>query len=189
MTSGEINQITFINKSIYESVRMGKVEEKYIKTKDNKDLQMWIVFPPDFDPAKKYPALLFCNGGPQSTLDQFWSYRWNLQMMAAKGYIVIAPNRRGNAGFGQAWKEQISGDYGGANMQDYLDATDAMAKEPYVDANKAWCSGCKLWRILCFLSCRYPWRTIQSFHFPLRNVQFYQLVWVHRGTMVPEQGY
>ena len=136
MTSGEIRQITAINRIIYESVRMGKVEEKYIKTKDNKDLQMWVVFPPSFDPAKKYPALLFCNGGPQSTLDQFWSYRWNLQMMAAKGYIVYAPNRRGVAGFGQAWKEQISGDYGGANMQDYLDATDAMAAETYVDREK-----------------------------------------------------
>ncbi len=136
MTSGEIRQITAINRTIYESVRMGKVEEKYIKTKDNKDLQMWVVFPPSFDPAKKYPALLFCNGGPQSTLDQFWSYRWNLQMMAAKGYIVYAPNRRGVAGFGQAWKEQISGDYGGANMQDYLDATDAMAAESYVDRGR-----------------------------------------------------
>ena len=136
MISGEIRQITAINRTIYESVRMGKVEEKYIKTKDNKDLQMWVVFPPSFDPAKKYPALLFCNGGPQSTLDQFWSYRWNLQMMAAKGYIVYAPNRRGVAGFGQAWKEQISGDYGGANMQDYLDATDAMAAEPYVDRGR-----------------------------------------------------
>ncbi|MCX6255948.1 MAG: alpha/beta fold hydrolase, partial [Bacteroidia bacterium] len=84
----------------------------------------------------KYPALLFCNGGPQSSLTQFWSYRWNFQMIASKGYIVIAPNRRGNSGFGQAWKEQISGDYGGANIQDYLDATDAMAKEPFVDAAK-----------------------------------------------------
>jgi len=134
--TGQITQITSINKGIYEYIRMGRVEEKYITTKDNKDLQMWIVFPPDFNPSKKYPALLFCNGGPQSTLDQFWSYRWNLQMMAAKGYIVIAPNRRGVAGFGQSWKEQISGDYGGANMQDYLDATDAVAGEPYVDAER-----------------------------------------------------
>jgi dipeptidyl aminopeptidase/acylaminoacyl peptidase len=136
INSGEVRQITSVNKAIYTSIRMGKVEEKYIKTKDNKDLQMWIVYPPDFDARKKYPALLFCNGGPQSTLDQFWSYRWNFQMMAAKGYIVITPNRRGNAGFGQAWKEEISGDYGGANMQDYLDATDAMAKEPFVDVNR-----------------------------------------------------
>ena len=115
---------------------MGKVEEKYIKTKDKKDLQMWVIYPPDFNPAKKYPALLFCEGGPQSSLDQFWSYRWNMQMMAAKGYIVFAPNRRGVSGFGQEWKEQISGDYGGKNIQDYLDATDAMAKEPYIDAKR-----------------------------------------------------
>lgn len=134
--TGEIKQISFINKPIYESIKMGKVEEKYIKTVDDQNLQMWVVYPPDFDPQKKYPALLFCNGGPQSTLDQFWSYRWNFQMMAAKGYIVFGPNRRGNAGFGQAWKEQISGDWGGKNMQDYLDATDAMAKEPYVDPER-----------------------------------------------------
>jgi dipeptidyl aminopeptidase/acylaminoacyl peptidase len=134
MATGNVKQISFINKSIYESIRMGKVEEKYIRTRDNKDLQSWIIYPPDFDPSKKYPALLFCKGGPQGPLGQSWSYRWNYQMMAAKGYIVIAPNRRGNSGFGQAWKEQISGDYGGANIQDYLDATDAMAKEPYVDA-------------------------------------------------------
>ena len=136
MKSGGITQLTFINKPVYESIKMGNVAEKYIKTKDDKDLQMWIVYPPDFDPGKKYPALLFCNGGPQSSLDQFWSYRWNFQMMAAKGYIVFAPNRRGDSGFGQPWKEQISGDWGGKNMQDYLDATDAMAKESYVDANR-----------------------------------------------------
>jgi dipeptidyl aminopeptidase/acylaminoacyl peptidase len=136
MQTGEISQITFVNKDLYESIRMGKTEERYIKTKDNKDLQMWIIYPPDFDPSKKYPALLYCKGGPQGPLGQGWSYRWNYQIMAAKGYIVIAPNRRGNSGFGQQWKEQISGDYGGANIQDYLDATDAMAKEPFVDANK-----------------------------------------------------
>ena len=136
MKTGEVKQITYINKYIYDNIKMGKVEEKYIKTKDKKDLQMWVIYPPDFDPAKKYPALLFCEGGPQSALDQFWSYRWNMQMMAAKGYIIFAPNRRGVSGFGQEWKEQISGDYGGKNIQDYLDATDAMAKEPYVDANR-----------------------------------------------------
>jgi len=136
MKTGEVKQISFMNKYIYDNIRMGKVEEKYIKTKDKQDLQMWVIYPPDFNPAKKYPALLFCEGGPQSALDQFWSYRWNMQMIAAKGYIIYAPNRRGVSGFGQAWKEQISGDYGGKNMQDYLDATDAMAKEPFVDANR-----------------------------------------------------
>ena len=136
MNSGGLKQLTFINKNIYEFIKMGKVEERYTKTMDDKDLQMWIIYPPDFDPAKKYPALLFCKGGPQGPLDQAWSYRWNYQMMAAKGYIVIAPNRRGNSGFGQSWKEQISGDYGGLNIQDYLDATDAMAKEPFVDEKR-----------------------------------------------------
>ena len=136
MKTGEVTQLTFLNKPIYESIKMGKTVEKYIKTKDSMDLQMWVIYPPDFDPSKKYPALLFCEGGPQSALDQFWSYRWNFQMMAAKGYVIFAPNRRGVSGFGQAWKEEISGDYGGKNMQDYLDATDAMAKEPYIDASR-----------------------------------------------------
>jgi dipeptidyl aminopeptidase/acylaminoacyl peptidase len=136
MKTGEVKQISNINKYIYDNIKMGKVEEKYIKTKDKKDLQMWVIYPPGFDPAKKYPLLLFCKGGPQGPLGQGWSYRWNYQMMAARGYIVVCPNRRGSSGFGQEWKEQISGDYGGKNIQDYLDATDAMAKEPYVDENR-----------------------------------------------------
>ncbi|HPF02613.1 MAG TPA: S9 family peptidase [Bacteroidales bacterium] len=136
ISSGEVKQITSINKDIYDFIRMGNFSEKIIRTIDGKDLQMWVIFPPDFDPSKKYPALLFCNGGPQSTLGPFWSYRWNMQMMAANGYIVYAPNRRGVAGFGQEWKEQISGDYGGKNIQDYLDATDAMALEPFVDSER-----------------------------------------------------
>ncbi|HUX58753.1 MAG TPA: S9 family peptidase [Bacteroidales bacterium] len=136
MTTGEVKQISSINKPIYESIKMGKTEERYIKTKDHKDLQMWIIYPPDFDPTKKYPALLYCKGGPQGPLGQSWSYRWNYQMMAARGYIIIAPNRRGDSGFGQEWKEQISGDYGGLNIQDYLDATDAMSKEPFVDETR-----------------------------------------------------
>ena len=136
LKTGAVKQITSLNKYIYDDIKMGKVEEKYIKTQDKKDLQMWVIYPPGFSPDKKYPSLLFCEGGPQSALDQFWSYRWNMQMMAAKGYIIFAPNRRGVSGFGQEWKEQISGDYGGKNIQDYLDATDAMAKEPYIDANR-----------------------------------------------------
>jgi dipeptidyl aminopeptidase/acylaminoacyl peptidase len=136
LNTGAVKQVTEINKYIYDNISLGRVEEKYIKTKDNKDLQMWVIYPPDFDPSERYPALLFCEGGPQSPLDQFWSYRWNFQVMAADGYIIFAPNRRGVAGFGQAWKEQISGDYGGKNIQDYLDATDAMAKEPFVDADR-----------------------------------------------------
>ncbi len=136
MTTGEVDQITFLNKGIYDYIKMGKTEEKYIKTSDDQDLQMWVIYPPDFDPGKEYPTLLYCKGGPQGALSQSWSYRWNYQMMAAKGYIVVAPNRRGDSGFGQAWKEQISGDYGGANMRDYLDAIDAMTLETYVDIDR-----------------------------------------------------
>jgi dipeptidyl aminopeptidase/acylaminoacyl peptidase len=101
----------------------------------------WVIFPPDFDSTKVYPALLYCQGGPQSTVSQFWSYRWNMQMMASDGYIVVAPNRRGLPGFGQEWLEQISGDYGGQNMKDYFSAIDALAKEPYVDKNHLGCTG------------------------------------------------
>jgi dipeptidyl aminopeptidase/acylaminoacyl peptidase len=136
INTGEFRMITDVNGHIYQSIRMGRTEERYIKTKDGKDLQMWIIYPPDFDPAKKYPTLLYCKGGPQGPLGQSWSYRWNYQMMAANGYIVVAVNRRGNSGFGSYWREQISGDYGGKNMQDYLDGIDAMSKEPFVDKDR-----------------------------------------------------
>ena len=136
MATGQVELISSINKNIYDNIKMGKTEERYIKTGDNQDLQMWVIYPPDFDPNKTYPMLLYCKGGPQGPLSQSWSYRWNYQMMAAKGYIVVAPNRRGNTGFGQSWKEQISGDYGGANMRDYLDAVDAMCLETYVDKDR-----------------------------------------------------
>lgn len=133
---GSLRMITNVNGKIYDNISMGNTEERYIKTKDNKDLQMWIIYPPDFDPSKKYPTLLYCKGGPQGALGQGWSYRWNYQMMAARGYIVVAPNRRGNSGFGSYWREEISGDYGGLNMQDYLDAIDYMAAEPFVDEER-----------------------------------------------------
>jgi dipeptidyl aminopeptidase/acylaminoacyl peptidase len=134
--SGEQQQISFVNKPIFDHIRLGRVEERWLTTTDNKQMHTWVIYPPDFNPAQKYPALLYCQGGPQSTVSQFWSYRWNLQLMAANGYIVVAPNRRGLPGFGQEWLEQISGDYGGQNMRDYLTAIDALAKEPFVDENK-----------------------------------------------------
>ncbi len=135
-SSGDMDIISSVNSHIFEHIKMGETEEKYIKTSDGKDLQMWIIYPPDFDPSKKYPALLYCKGGPQGPLGQGWSYRWNYQMMAANGYIVVAPNRRGNSGFGSEWREQISGDYGGKNMQDYLDAIDHMATQPFIDEER-----------------------------------------------------
>jgi dipeptidyl aminopeptidase/acylaminoacyl peptidase len=132
IADGSYNQISFENKAILDQVKMGKIEERWIKTVDNKDMHMWVVYPPDFDSSKIYPALLFCTGGPQETLSQNWSYRWNFQLMAAQGYIVILPNRRGTTAFGQEWCEQISGDYPGLNMQDYLSSVKVMKNEKYV---------------------------------------------------------
>lgn len=133
---GRCNEISFVNKKVLDQLKMGKVESRWITTTDNKKMQTWVIYPPDFDPNKKYPTLLYCQGGPQSTISQFWSLRWNFQLMAANGYIVVAPNRRGLPGFGSEWNEQISGDYGGQNMKDYFSAIDALAKEPYVDETK-----------------------------------------------------
>jgi dipeptidyl aminopeptidase/acylaminoacyl peptidase len=138
---GKETNISQENTDILQQITMGKVEERWIKTTDGKDMLTWIVYPPNFDPAKKYPAILYCQGGPQNTVSQFWSVRWNLQLMAAHDYIIVAPNRRGVPGFGQAWNEQISGDYGGQNMKDYLSAIDAMSKEPFVDETRLGCTG------------------------------------------------
>jgi len=129
-------QLTYINKSLLNSISMAKVEQRWIKTTDNKKMLVWIIFPPNFDPTLQYPALLYCQGGPQSAVSQFFSYRWNFQLMAAKGYIIIAPNRRGLPTFGQEWNNQISKDYGGQNMIDLLTAIDTVSSEPYIDKNR-----------------------------------------------------
>ena len=134
--SGVQTQLTQINTKLLSQLALGKAEERWITTTDGKQMLVWVIYPAHFDPAKKYPALLYCQGGPQSTVSQFWSFRWNFQMMAANDYIIVAPNRRGLPGFGQEWLEQISGDYGGQNMKDYFSAIDAVAKEPFVDANR-----------------------------------------------------
>ena len=141
IATGEAVDLSQENKEMLAQMRMGKVEERWIDTSDGKKMLTWVVYPPDFDPTKQYPALLYCQGGPQSMVSQFWSYRWNLQMMAANGYIVVAPNRRGLPGFGQEWLEQISGDYGGQNMKDYLSAIDTLAREPYIDETRLGCTG------------------------------------------------
>lgn len=130
---GRDMQLTYINKNELRDVKMGKVEKRMVKTTDGKDMLTWVIYPPDFDSRKQYPTLLYCQGGPQSTVSQFWSYRWNFQMMAANDYIIVAPNRRGLPSFGEEWNEQISGDYGGQAMQDLLSAIDDVSKEPYVD--------------------------------------------------------
>lgn len=134
--TGKDDALTTVNKGILDQLTMGKVEERWMETTDGKQMHSWVIYPPHFDPNKKYPTLLYNQGGPQGTVSQFWSYRWNFQMMAANGYIIVAPNRRGLPGFGQEWNEQISKDYGGQNIKDLLTAIDEMAKEPFVDETK-----------------------------------------------------
>ncbi len=137
----DVRQLTFENKHIYDQLDMGKVESRWMTTTDGKQMLTWVIYPPRFDPNKKYPTLLFCEGGPQSPVSQFWSYRWNFQIMAANDYIIVAPNRRGLPGFGVEWNEAISGDYGGQCMKDYFTAIDEISKEPFVDKDHLGCVG------------------------------------------------
>ena len=136
-----LTRLTNVNKDFYSKIGMSKVEKRIIKTADEQAMLVWVIYPPNFDASKKYPTLLYCQGGPQSALSQFYSSRWNFQLMAANGYIVVAPNRRGMPGHGVKWNEAISGDYGGMPMQDYLTAIDEVAKEPFVDNDRLGCIG------------------------------------------------
>ena len=129
----EYKPVTTENEHILSQIAEHNTEARYVKTVDGKDMLTWVLYPPQFDPAKKYPSILICLGGPQGTLSQGWSYRWNYRLMAAQGYVVVLPNRRGTTAFGQEWTEQISGDYPGLNMQDYLCAAREIKAEPYID--------------------------------------------------------
>ena len=132
-----ITQLTFENKHILDQLAKPTIQQRWVKTSDGKDMLTWIILPPNFDESKKYPTLLFCEGGPQSPVSQFWSYRWNFMIMASNGYVIVAPNRRGLPGFGQEWLEEISGDWTGQCMKDYLAAIDDAANNlPYVDKDK-----------------------------------------------------
>lgn len=139
--SGKMRQLTHENDETYSHVKMGKTVLRMVKTTDDKKMGVWVIYPPDFDSTKKYPTLLYCQGGPQSALSQFYSFRWNFQLMAAQGYIVVAPNRRGMPGWGVKWNADISKDWGGQPMKDYLSAIDDVAKESYVDNNRLGCVG------------------------------------------------
>lgn len=130
------NQLTKVNEQVYAGLKMCTSSQEMVKTTDGKEMLVWVIYPPDFDPKKKYPTLLYCQGGPQSALTQYYSFRWNFQLMASQGYIVVAPNRRGMPGHGVEWNEQISGDWGGQVMQDYLSAIDHMSKKPFVDEKR-----------------------------------------------------
>lgn len=139
--TGRADQLTHENKETLDRLSPISVEKRWVKTTDGGNMLVWVILPPNFDKTKKYPALLFCQGGPQSPVSQFFSYRWNMRLMAEQGYIVIAPNRHGVPSFGKAWNEQISGDYSGQNIQDYLTAVDEVKKEPWVDADRLGCVG------------------------------------------------
>ena len=140
-SDGSLTQISAINDAIYKNIRMGEVQKRWVRTTDGKQMLTWVILPPDFDPAQKYPTLLYCEGGPQSVVANGWSYRWNFQLMAAQGYVVVAPNRRGVPSFGQEWLDQISGDYSGQNIRDYLSAIDDVAREPWADEERMGCVG------------------------------------------------
>lgn len=141
LTKNQFTNLSNANTKAYEHIKMSDVKMEYVTTVDGQQMGVWVVYPPDFDPNKKYPTLLYCQGGPQSALSQFYSFRWNFQLMAAQGYIVVAPNRRGMPGWGTKWNEAISGDWGGKPMDDYLSAIDAVAAHPYVDKNRLGCVG------------------------------------------------
>lgn len=136
IATGNATQLTQVNTETYNGVKMSRIDKQWVKTTDGKQMLTWVIYPPDFDSTKKYPTLLYCQGGPQSALSQFYSFRWNFQLMAANGYIIVAPNRRGMPGWGSAWNEQISGDWGGQCMKDYLSAIDQVSTKSYVDKSR-----------------------------------------------------
>ena len=141
LKKGTATAITKENESTLAQLGDIRCEKRWMNTTNGEKMLVWVLYPANFDTSKKYPSILYCQGGPQSTISQFWSYRWNPRIMAENGYIVILPNRHGVPGFGKAWNEQISGDYGGQNMRDYLTAADEMKKEPYIDPNGMGCVG------------------------------------------------
>jgi dipeptidyl aminopeptidase/acylaminoacyl peptidase len=141
LQNNQMEQLTHVNDAFYSSIKKCKTERRWVPTTDGKKMLVWVIYPPGFDASKKYPTLLYCQGGPQSPLTQFYSFRWNFQLMASQGYIVVAPNRRGMPGHGTQWNESISKDHGGQVMNDYLSAIDAMSKESFVDKNRLGCVG------------------------------------------------
>ncbi len=139
--TGTMQQLTHENDAAYGKIPECKTELKMVRTTDGQQMGVWVIYPPHFNPNKKYPTLLYCQGGPQSALSQFYSFRWNFQLMASQGYIIVAPNRRGMPGWGVKWNEAISKDWGGQPMQDYLSAIDAISREDYVDSDRLGCIG------------------------------------------------
>lgn len=141
LSNGTMKQLTHVNDEVYNTIGLCKTERRWVATTDGKKMLVWVIYPPNFDAAKKYPTLLYCQGGPQSPLTQFYSFRWNFQLMASQGYIVVAPNRRGMPGHGTKWNEEISKDHGGQAIRDYFSAIDAVSKEKFVDKSRLGCVG------------------------------------------------
>ena len=141
LSTGNMQQLTHANDDVYKSIALCSWQKKWVATTDNKQMLVWVVFPPRFDSTKKYPTLLYCQGGPQAALTQFYSFRWNFQLIASNGYVIVAPDRRGMPGFGTQWNEQVSKDWGGQVINDYLSAIDAISKQPYVDTSRRGCVG------------------------------------------------
>lgn len=141
LKSAGLRQLTHINDDTYKTLALSRWQKRYVTTTDNKKMVVWLVLPPNFDSTKKYPTLLYCQGGPQSPLTQFYSFRWNFQLMASNGYIIVAPCRRGMPGFGTQWNEDVSKDWGGQVLKDYLSAIDDASTLPYVDTSKRGCVG------------------------------------------------
>jgi len=141
ISNGAMKKITYVNDAAYKTIENCKTERRFVTTTDGKKMLVWVIYPPNFDPNKKYPTLLYCQGGPQGALTQLYSFRWNFQLMASQGYIVVAPNRRGMPGHGTKWNEQISKDWGGQVMKDYLSAIDAVSQEKFVDKDRLGCVG------------------------------------------------
>lgn len=150
IADGDAKYLTNVNEDILSKLAEVKVEKRTVPTTDGKEMTAWVILPANFDANKKYPALLYCQGGPQQAVSQFWSYRWNFRIMAAHGYVVIAPARRGTPGFGHEWNHQISKDYGGQNMQDYIAAAKYIAAEPYVDSEKIGAVGASYGGFSCY---------------------------------------
>ncbi len=136
-----MQQLTHVNDDAYKNIAQSKTERRQVTTTDGKKMLVWVIYPPGFDATRKYPTLLYCQGGPQSPLTQTYSFRWNFSLISSGGYIVVAPNRRGMYGHGREWNEQISKDWGGQVMQDYLSAIDDVSKETYVDKSRLGCVG------------------------------------------------
>jgi dipeptidyl aminopeptidase/acylaminoacyl peptidase len=179
-----MKQLTHVNDAVYSKLALSKVEKRMIATTDGKQMLTWVVYPPDFDASKKYPTLLYCQGGPQSALTQFYSYRWNLQLMAANGYIIVAPNRRGMPGHGVAWNEQISKDHGGQVMNDYLSAIDALAKEPFVDKARLGAVGASYGGYSVFYLAGIHNNRFKTFHLARWNLQYQEHVRHNRRAIL-----